>query len=329
MRREIMLKKELIRNAISVIVATVIAMPLIVGCGSSTAEVAETVEQPAAEEVVTEVVQEEVPTADKAETTQAESVFKKGVYVNYAKDAENPPKTYFYVFEDDTYGYTADGEKDGIGVPFATEIKDGNVAFSFGGADGDWDSFIVSSTDNGMITGHFESAADRELVFEPVAGVDPATFEAENYVNGPENSVYHDANGWSVKYDATKFTVNQNGPEVFFVYQGESAGTNMITATYTVENKAEAAIKELAKPYGDNVSVFDGSFPGHDDIKAYWMSVPVDAEGSGSYTTAIGRDYMDGALILRIDGHMGNDEDQNMTVYDDIAAVMESITFEG
>ena len=46
--------------------------------------------------------------------------FTKGVYANYAKEAEEPSRTYFYVFAADNYGYTADGEKEGIGLPFDT-----------------------------------------------------------------------------------------------------------------------------------------------------------------------------------------------------------------
>ena len=59
--------------------------------------------------------------------------FTKGVYYNYAKDAENPPLTYFYVFYDENTGYTADGENNGIGLPFSLTQEEGAATFSFGG----------------------------------------------------------------------------------------------------------------------------------------------------------------------------------------------------
>ena len=252
--------------------------------------------------------------------------FSKGVYVNYAKEAEDPSKTYFYVFNDETYGHTEDGEHNGIGLPFDITQKEGIVEFSFGGTDTGTDTLSIHSVENGVITGAFDDGL--ELVFELVDGQDPDTFSSENYVNGPENSVYHDANGWSVKYDATKFEINQSGPQVFIVYTGDSAGSNLISVTYTVDNKAEAAIKEIGKPYGDKAEYTEWPFPGVSDVTGFNVSVPADKEGSGSYMTAFARDYMDGALIFEIDGHDGDDEEMNKEVHTALTSVLNSLTFD-
>ena len=158
--------------------------------------------------------------------------------------------------------------------------------------------------------------------------MDAETFSAENYVNGPENSVYCDANGWSIRYDASKFEIHQDGPQVFIVYTGDSAGTNMITVTYTVENRGEAAIKALGEPYGDKAVYSETPFPGAEDVTGYRVSVPVDTEGSGTYMEAVGRDFMDGALIFEVDEHQGDDEEMNMAVGDALADVIDSLTFE-
>ncbi len=305
----------------------ILGMLLLTGCGSNEPATAEAQEAVAAEASVEAVA--ETPKEETTAEVPAPPYFTKGVYVNYAKDAANPPKTYFYVFNGEDYGYTADGEHEGIGVPYSITTAQGTVEFSFGGADEESkDVLHVTAVDNGVICGYFESVSDKELVFEPVAGADADTFSAENYVNGPSESVYRDANGWSVKYDASLFNVNEGGPVTTFVYMGESAGTNMLTATYTIDNKGEAAIKEVGSAYGDKADYFEGTFPGTEDVKGYWVSVPVDYEGSGAYMTAVARDYMDGALIFQLDGHMGSDEENNMAVSDALAAVIDSLEFQ-
>ncbi len=264
----------------------------------------------------------------EAEPEQETTYFTKGVYVNYAAEAQDPPLTYFYVFTGDSYGYTADGENEGIGLPFDTEQTDGTVRFLFGSEEETPEILTVTSAKDGVIEGYFEGAKDRPLVFERMEGIDPETFRAENYVNGQKDSVYHDANGWSVRYDATKFEITQEGPQVFIVNTGESAGTNMITVTYTVENGGEAAIRELGESWGEETEYSQGTFPGADDVTGYWAVLPPKEEGSGLYMTAIGRDYMDGALIFELTGHNGDDEEMNMAVSDDLASVIDSLTFE-
>ena len=329
-RRQTM-KSKLVKKVLAVMAMVTTTGMLLAGCGSTAEETtvpadeAQDVEQAA--ETETEETTEpeaEAETQEPAETFEA-PYFTKGVYASYAAEAENPTRTYFYVFTDETYGYTQDGEAENTGVPFDVKQADGKAAFSFGGETALESELVISSVENGVVKGAFDDGI--ELIFEPVDGVDPETFSAENYVNGPENSVYRDANGWSVKYDATKFQLNQNGTEVSFVYMGESAGTNMITATYTVENKGEAAIKELGKTYGDDVEYSEGTFPGADDVTGYFATQQPKEGTSGSYMTAIGRDYMDGALIFVLDGHNSGDDEKDMEVSDQLAAIIDSLTF--
>ena len=316
---------------------------LAAGCGATAAPAPEA---PAAEAAEQEAPEQETPeqeapagetaeAAAEAEVQEAEEAaeeadaapyFTKGVYVNYAKEDAEPAGTYFYVFEEDDYGYTADGENHGIGAPFDVEQAGGGVNFYFGGAEEETKFLTVTSAADGLVTGAFEDR--RELVFERLEGEDPAAFSAENYVNGPENSVYYDPNGWNIRYDATKFEITQDGPQVFIVYTGESAGTNMITVTYSVETNGEEAVKALGEPYGDRAEYSEGPFPGAEGVTGYWVSIPVDKEGSGSYMTAVARDFMDGSLTFELDGHNGENEEQNMEVGDLLAGVMDSISFE-
>ena len=312
------------------VIAVAFAGSIMMGCAAKTAQKAAngeaTVENAPAGEATTAVEAVAEETTASGTEIPAPPYFTKGVYVNYAKEAEDPPKTYFYVFNDENYGHTEDGAHEGIGLPFDVNQKDGAVDFSFGGADTGIDTLTIHSAENGVITGAFDDGL--ELVFELIDGENPETFSSENYVNGPENSVYHDANGWSVKYDATKFEINQSGPQVFIVYTGDCAGSNLITVTYTVDNKAEAAIKEIGKPYGDKAEYEEWPFPGVSDVTGYNVSVPVDKEGSGSYMTAFARDYMDGALIFETDGHDGEDEEMNAEVHAALTGVLNSLTFD-
>lgn len=308
-------------------VAATIAMSAMImtGCGSKNASQDVAVNSEATESIE-DADTAQAPASESKDEKAEGAVFEKGVYVNYAKEAENPPKTYFYVFNDTTYGHTDDASS-GTGLPFSCTQEGDTVKFSFGGEDGIEDEFKVSSSENGIITGAFNDGL--EVVFEPVADADVDTFSAENYANGGEDSVYHDANGWSIRYDANLFTVTPENGNVFIVYQGEQAGSNVITATYTVDNKAEAAIKALGKSWGsDKVTYSEGIFPGTENIKGYWAMLPPAEGTSGSHETAIARDYMDGALIFQLSGHNSGDEEMDMEVSDQMAMIIDSLTFD-
>ena len=323
----------MLEKAVSVMAAMTMAGMLLAGCGST--ETADT--QQAAEPAQTEETAEAADTDAAEETAEATAelpaapYFVKGVYVNYSEELEDPDKTYFYVFNADTYGYTADGAYDGIGLPFAVlEQADGKVKLSMGGADEESvEVIVVTAVDaDGTVHGYYEDIPERPLVFELLAGEDADTFSAENYVNGPADSVYHDANGWSVKYDADLFEITSKGPETFIVYQGEAAGTTMITATYTIESGAEEAIKKLGESWGDETTYSEGPFPGASYAKGYWAVLPPAEDGSGMYETALARDYMDGAIIFDFVGHNGEDEEMNMAVSDRMAGIIDSITWD-
>ena len=155
----------------------------------------------------------------------------------------------------------------------------------------------------------------------------PTAAAAEEGLEAEGEQVYENANGWTVKYDPSRFVINEGGPVSTIVYIGESAGTNMITVTYRVDTDAEGAIKEIGSAYGDKAYYTEGPFIGMEDIQGYTVSVEPDTVGSGAYKTAIARDYMEGALIFEIDGHMGDDEENNMEVSDYLAGVIDSIQF--
>lgn len=325
---------------ISTLVITAMTGMMLAGCGKADNDAAdasqprETVNEEAPADVSTDTAAEapEDASADSAETSSeipGAPYFTKGVYTNYSDGEENLPRTYFYIFGSETYGRTEDGEHGGIGLAFDMEQTDGRVVFHFGGSDEDSaGTLLITDVRDGLIYGYFEDMPKRPLIFERLDDEDPDTFSGENYVNGPENSVYHDANGWSIRYDATRFEITPGGPQTFIVYTGESAGTNMITVTYTVDNKAEAAIRELGESWGDKTEYSDGPFPGAGYVKGYWAMLEPEEGGSGMYETAVARDYMDGAIIFELTGHNGDDEEMNMEVSDRMAGIIDSLTWQ-
>ena len=261
------------------------------------------------------------------ENDTSEPYFTKGVYVNYVADAEDPPLTYFYVFYDEASGYTEDGIN-GIGLPFACEQRDGTVVFHMGGAgEEEKELLTVDSFENGTVIGHMENGI--KLAFVPEEGADPDNFNAQNYVNAEtgEDAVFESANGWKVRYDPSVITVNDAGSVTTFVYTGESAGTNMVTATYDVGKDAKTVIEDLQKEWGDNAQVFESSFPGAEDVDGYWVTLTPTEDGSGLYETAIARDYMDGYLLFEMTGHNSGDDAIDIPVSDALATIIDSLEF--
>ena len=305
------------KRLIMLMLSAFMAGSLLTGCGNNSGDAAP------ADGTVAETVQETETVAEAA--TEDTLYFTKGVYINYAKEAENPDKTYFYVFQEDTYGHTDDGAT-GTGVPFNVEQADGSVSFTFGGEGEAADVLTVSSFENGIVTGHFDDGL--ELVFERVDGVDADSFDAQDYLSGSEDDIYHDANGWSIKYDPEKFSISQENGQVFIVYQGESAGTNMITVTYDPKKDGKTAVQELGESWGDKTEFSEAPFIGMDAVTGYYATLEPEEGGSGLYMTALGRDYMEGSLVFELTGHNGEDDEMNMAVSDAMSGILDSIEFD-
>lgn len=313
------MRRKMVKSTISIALVAIAGLFLVEGCGSDSVANGNALDS----EVT--VVDEKVPM--DAQPVESEDFFTKGVYASYAAELENPEKTYFYVFEGDGQGHVEDGDA-GTGMYFLYEQKaDGTVEFTFGNDDPITDTLTVKSSENGVVTGSFEDTID--MIFEPMKDEDPDTFDAVNYVRVQrgEDLIYTSTNGWSVRYDPEKFAVNEGGSVTTFVYTGECAGTNMITVTYTADNGAEDAIKALGEAYGDDAAYSEAPFIGDESIPGYWVVTPVDTEGSGYYMSAVARDYMDGALVFELTGHMSGDDMLDMEVSDYLAGIIDSVQF--
>lgn len=330
--REIIMKRNTVVNTMIFALTTMMSVVTVAGCGNSAADKANSPEESSEGFVIDESLAS-TPKTDTVATGDeiAEPpYFTKGVYANYAREAENPSKTYFYVFNTEDYGYTADGENDDIGLPFDITQEEGKVLFSFGGQDGAEDTLIITGAEGGFVYGYFEDIPERELVFELVDGAEADGFSAVNYLNAAsgEDLVYNDANGWSVKYDPSCIEVSGGGPATFFVYTGECAGTSMITVTYDVDMDAEAKAQDLAKAYGEDATVTECIFPGTEDVEGFYVNANPEQMGPGLYESSFIREYMGGYLIFEFTTHVCGDDAIDIPVSDALASIIDSLSFE-
>ena len=311
------MKKNLMAKTISVFAAAVLTMGALAGCGKVADEVH------AAEITDTVIIDEDVA---KADTIPTESFFTKGVYVNYAEGAVT--RDYFYVFYNEIAGYTEDGNN-GMGVPFCCEQETGKVVFTFGGEGEEPQVFTVESVEYGVMKGHFDDGIT--LYFEPVFDADHENFDAVAFVDQHgrvDYQQYDDPNGWSVTYNAAYINVMQQDDEVFFVYSGDGAGTNVIEAYYEPVFGAKDVVDATAKSWGgENTIQTESTFPGTDNVTGYWAILPSGDEGSGLYETIIARDYKNGCLVFETTGHNTDDDELDMQVSDNLAMIIDSITF--
>lgn len=324
MRGRFFMKRQLFRKFVVLGMALMMAATVLVGCGSKSSE-AEGAAEISSVNDVAEMVADDTPEV-LGVTKESEALyFQKGVYVNYVKEAEEPSKTYFYVFSEDTYGHTDDGVSD-MGLPFDCTQEEGKVLFYFGSSTEEPEVFVVTGSENGFVYGYFEGVEDREMVFEPVADADPAEFRAINYISDGDY-VYEDANGWSVKYNPKLFEVNKQDNMVSFVYLGESAGTNMIIVTYDVNKNGKEVRDECLSEWGEATQSSEGPFPGAEEETGYWAVCPPAANGSGLYMTSMSRDYMGGSLTFEVIGHNSGNDELDIAVSDELVAIIDSLTF--
>ena len=120
----------------------------------------------------------------------------------------------------------------------------------------------------------------------------------------------------------------QQDDEVFFVYTGDCAGTNMIDVYYEPVFSAKDVVDGTVDSWAnDNSFKIVSIFPGTDNVKSYYAMLPSGEEGSGLYETILARDYKDGCLVFETVGHNSGDDEMDMQVSDNLAMIMDSITF--
>ena len=100
------MRKNLVGKLVTIAAGASLAAGTLAGCGKTNEDVAP-IEQAQLDQTIAD---DPVATADSLDAGKkvSSSVFTKGVYANYSSELENPEKHYFYVFSEDSYGYTDD-----------------------------------------------------------------------------------------------------------------------------------------------------------------------------------------------------------------------------
>ena len=144
------------------------------------------------------------------------------------------------------------------------------------------------------------------------------------------DGVYSSSYGWTVTFEPADFAVNEVTDGASFVYQGESAGTNMVTITYAEDKGPEEVLDELTADWGDpdDIDRSESYFPGTNDKWGFWRSLNSDGEGSGLNERAFAGEYNGGTLLFEYITHTGSDEEVNKPSQDALQALTDSITYE-
>lgn len=145
-----------------------------------------------------------------------------------------------------------------------------------------------------------------------------------------DSQTYVSNHGWSVTYDPALFTVNEAGDDVSFVYQGESAGTSMVTISYVGAKQPEEVLFDVTSQWADieNIQRVEGFFPGTDDKWGYWRTVNPAADGSGLSETAIAGEYNGGVLLFDVVAHMSGDNSIDVPTNDSLSELINTITYD-
>lgn len=146
--------------------------------------------------------------------------------------------------------------------------------------------------------------------------------------NENTEETYRSDRGWSVIYDPSVITVNEGEDMTAFVYTGDSAGTNMLTVSYTEGNKPEEAIDELAAGWGSDIQKSESYFPGTSDKWGYWRTLIAGTEGSGLSENAFAGEYNGGVLMFEFTNHYCGDEGVDGPVRTTLTGIMDSITYD-
>ena len=139
---------------------------------------------------------------------------------------------------------------------------------------------------------------------------------------------YESKDGWKISYDADAFELNEDTPgETTFVYKKGSAGSNLITISYHIGKMPSEVLYEKVGGVDDKyVERSEGYFANTYPDWSYTRTVKAD-EGSGLNETFVGIEHNGGTVIIEVLTHDEKDDDKNMSISDDISAVLDSFTF--
>ena len=143
----------------------------------------------------------------------------------------------------------------------------------------------------------------------------------------PAEDGTYQGDGWSVRYDPELFEVNETEEAAYFVYTGESAGTNMIGFSVIPDKMPQEVLGEKTEGWDDaDTSRREGFFGEYG--WCFWRTLipKEDSSGLGEHLTAA--EYNGGTFLMEVTNHFCGDDAVDMPVADAIADIADSLTFE-
>jgi len=142
-----------------------------------------------------------------------------------------------------------------------------------------------------------------------------------------KEEVYESKDGWKVRYYPAEFKLNtENKGEVSFSYQGEAAGSDVVTFSYHPGKMPNEVLYEKTADIDDSkVTRSEGYF--YYPNWSYTRVIEPGVRGSGLGGTLIAMEHNGGTLLIDVLYHEEKDEERNMTISDSISGLLDSIEF--
>ena len=143
----------------------------------------------------------------------------------------------------------------------------------------------------------------------------------------PAEDGTYQGDGWSVRYAPELFEVNEAEDAVYFVYTGESAGSNLIGFGVIPDKMPQEVLGEKTEGWDDADTLRREGFFGEYGW-CYWRTLfpKEDSSGLGEHLTAA--EYNGGTFLMEVTNHFGGDDAVDMPVADAIADIADSLSFE-
>lgn len=139
---------------------------------------------------------------------------------------------------------------------------------------------------------------------------------------------YESRDGWKISYDTNTFDLNEETPgETTFVYKNGTAGTDLVSISYHPDKMPSEVLYEKVEGIDDkDVERSEGYFANTYPEWSYTRKVTSD-KGSGLNETFTGIEHNGGTVLIDVLTHDERDDEKNMSISDDISALVDSFTF--
>jgi len=172
-----------------------------------------------------------------------------------------------------------------------------------------------------MVVGMMAGCAKKEAAPETQAATEKAAAESKELT-------YESKDGWKITYSPDSFIKSEGEKgEVSFSYQGESAGSNVITISYHKDRMPnEVLYDKTARVDESRISRSEGWFGSTYPNWSYTRDIAPDKE-SGLGETYTGIEHNGGTLLVEVLYHRDLNEERNMDTSDQLSGVLGTLEF--